>query len=131
MKDIRDAMLLFNSCAVHVRRTDYVKLGHELDLSYYESAIEGIKERNKDIEWFIFSDDIEWCEQYLPIRNRTFCHFHDYQDLWLMTHAKHIIMANSTFSFWGQYLNRNLKSVVMPKDWKGVPSIINDNGEYK
>jgi hypothetical protein len=106
--------------ALHVRRGDY--LNHQnhhptLDVSYYKNAISLI---SHDLPIVVFSDDIVWCKNNLP--------FADYfsevgtrsEDLYLMTKATHNIIANSSFSWWGAWLNDNYnKIVVAPKKWFG------------
>ncbi len=111
-----------NSVSLHVRRGDYVSndLFITLDGSYYDKAIEYIKKRTENPVFFIFSDDIEYCKKEFQG-----CEFHivdlnkgkdSYLDLFLMSQCSHNIIANSTFSWWGAYLNNNNdKNVIAPK----------------
>jgi hypothetical protein len=71
----------------------------------------------------IFSDDINWCKNNLLIKNKNIFFIEgnqDYIDLWLMSMCKNNIMANSTFSWWGAWLNKNPnKKVFVPRTWFG------------
>ncbi|MFH1461878.1 MAG: alpha-1,2-fucosyltransferase [bacterium] len=111
-----------NSISLHIRRGDYVNKENYnvLPIEYYNEAIKIITEKNSDIHLFIFSDDIVWAKNNLntefPI---TFIYGNkDYQDLILMSLCKHNIIANSSFSWWGAWLNSNPnKIVIAPKKW--------------
>jgi hypothetical protein len=69
----------------------------------------------------VFSDDIEWCKENLQLENSTFVSTDsDYVDLCLMSMCNHHIIANSSFSWWGAWLNKNKdKKVVAPNQWFG------------
>jgi len=113
-----------NSVSLHIRRTDYVTTKKHVfwqcPLSYYYMAIKKIAENYNNLYIFVFSDDIEWAKDNLKINfpvnfiegNK------DYQDLTLMSLCKHNVIANSSFSWWGAWLNNNPnKIVVAPKKW--------------
>jgi len=118
-----------NSVSLHVRRGDYVsdektKNTHGVcSLEYYKDAIAYIAERIPSPCFFIFSDDIDWCREHL---NLSFpCTFIDhnkgdesYRDMQLMSLCQHHIIANSSFGWWGAWLNpREDKVVIAPKQW--------------
>jgi len=108
------------SVAIHVRRGDYLKLKHiynMLDLNYYSKAITHFD--NKKSLFIIFSDNIEWCKNNIKFKNIFFIENEkDYIELYLMSICKHNIIANSTFSWWGAYLNKNEnKKVIAPKKY--------------
>jgi len=109
----------YNFTSIHVRRGDYLKLTQEyeqLDMSYYKRAMEIIKSKN----YIIFSDDIEWCKQNLKGHNIHYANGSAIEDLALMASCEHNIIANSSFSWWGAYLNKNpSKIVVAPSKWFG------------
>jgi hypothetical protein len=115
-------ILKLDNCSLHVRRGDFVSLQnyHTLQtVDYYKKSIEIIGE---DKYYLIFSDDIKWCEENLSfIKNKIFIsENHDYVDLYLMSLCKNNIIANSTFSWWGAWLNRNInKKVIIPSKWFG------------
>jgi hypothetical protein len=109
-----------NVVSIHVRRGDYVNLSnhhYNLQLSYYQNAISYFKGHT----FLVFSDDIDWCKEQFKGPNFTFAeNDSDILDLYLMSLCKHNIMANSTFSWWGAYLNQNSnKKVVYPNKWFG------------
>jgi hypothetical protein len=111
--------------ALHVRRGDYLKdplLGNICDLNYYEQAILTINSKIKNAQFFVFSDDMGWCQQNLKLENVTYIDWNkgnsSYIDMQLMSNCKHNIIANSSFSWWGAWLNNNTsKMVIAPKKW--------------
>ena len=112
-----------DTCSIHVRRGDYLSLPNHhpsQPIDYYENAVKIIGE---DKHFLIFSDDIKWCEENFGfIKNKTFITDNlDYQDLYLMSMCKNNVIANSTFRWWGAWLNKNEnKKVVAPTKWFGV-----------
>lgn len=117
-----------NSVAVHVRRGDYVKIGICLDASYYFHAFEHLEQTMDDITYFVFSDDIEYARQMFVNAQRKMEYVHytpanpTLDDFFIMKACKHIIMANSSFSWWAAWLNNNPdKQVLYPKtNWAGT-----------
>lgn len=111
-----------NTCSIHVRRGDYLGLPefHPVqDIEYYVNAV---NEVGVDKHYLIFSDDIIWCENNFNfIKNKTIVKNNlDYQDLYLMSLCKDNIIANSSFSWWGAWLNDNKdKKVIIPNKWFG------------
>jgi hypothetical protein len=111
-----------NTCSIHVRRGDYLNLSdhHPVqDMDYYKDAISII---GKDKTFFIFSDDINWCkENFNFLGDVVYCEDNeDFEDLFLMSLCNNNIMANSSFSWWGSWLNQNEnKIVVSPRIWFG------------
>lgn len=122
--------------SIHVRRADYLRLQHAHVVQpeqYYEDALKAmsnklgykndIEQMNKDYRFVIFSDDIEWCQT----ESKTFSKLKDVhfmgrnsaiEDMYLMSMCDHHIIANSTFSWWGSYLNEKKNvTVVAPKAW--------------
>lgn len=116
---------LFNkkTCSLHVRHGDYLNKSeyHPIQsVEYYENAIEQIQD---DFRLIIFSDDIEWCKQNLNHLNNDIIFISDnpdYEDLLLMSLCDDNIICNSTFSWWGAWLNNNKnKKVIIPNNWFG------------
>jgi len=111
--------------SVHMRRGDYPLLadGKVLPLSYYEQAWKMALEEFEGVEFFVFSDDIEFARKHLPAQGpRRFVSHNDgwsaYQDLRIMAACRHHIIANSSFSWWGAWLNPDPgKLVIAPKYW--------------
>ena len=126
------------SVSLHVRRGDYVldrriHLHHGLcDLAYYKEAIQEMGKRVHDPHFYVFSDDIPWAQTHLSIRYKVMYISHNqgkkaYEDLRLMSHCHHHILANSSFSWWGAWLNpRNDKIVIAPKKWTNVSLNVTD-----
>lgn len=112
--------LTYYTVSIHVRRGDYLQLPDHhpvCDLSYYLEAMANFPDANR----VIFSDDIEWCKSHFGTGDHYYyIHDKDYIDLWAMSLCDHNIIANSTFSWWGAWLNRNpKKEVIAPKRWFG------------
>lgn len=116
------------SVAVHVRRGDYAhnpRVKKEFGLctnQYYENAIKILQERYKKTEFFIFSDEIEWVKNNFNLPGKvtyiSSTQITDAVELYLMSRAKHNIIANSSFSWWSAWLNQNPnKTVVAPTPW--------------
>lgn len=118
-----------NSISLHIRRGDYVNLQdyHPLQtIEYYDNALTNIGSYET---LYIFSDDIDWCKQNLHYNNSVFVEGNDdVFDLLAMSLCTNNIIANSTFSWWGAWLNENPnKKVIAPKKWFGNKKDINDN----
>lgn len=133
-KELADKISNGRSVSLHVRRGDYiinesVKSYHGVcPPSYYMAGLERIKQKEKDPELFIFSDDAEWCRQNLVFDHPTTYIDHNkgeksFEDMRLMSLCKHNIIANSSFSWWGAWLNKNPdKIVIAPKEWFADPA---------
>jgi hypothetical protein len=96
---------------------------------YYPKAITFIKDKIDNPTFLVFSDDVEWVKKNMEIGERVIyvsdMGFKDYEELAIMKHCRHNIIANSTFSYWAAYLNANPdKIVICPKRWKSeiIPS---------
>jgi hypothetical protein len=123
-----------DTCSIHIRRGDYLGLPTHhptQSIDYYKNAIQIVGEKK---HFLVFSDDIEWCkENFNFLNNKTFISDNkDYEDLYLMSLCKNNIIANSTFSWWGAWLNNNEnKKVIIPSKWFGVyNSHLNTNDLY-
>lgn len=111
------------TCSLHVRRGDYLYFPNHhptLNVEYYKEAS---KHFPSDFLYVIFSDDINWCKSNLDfLNNKIFIEDNlDYQDMYLMSMCKNNIIANSSFSWWGAWMNKNEnKKVIAPKNWFGA-----------
>jgi hypothetical protein len=116
--------------SVHIRRGDYVSnpetnaVHGTCDLDYYVRAAELMKSRvGRPLRFFVFSDEPAWVRANLDLgAEMTFIEHNgpnaDYEDMRLMSACKHHIIANSSFSWWGAWLNPSPnKLVVAPKRW--------------
>ena len=128
-QDIDNQIINSNSVAIHVRRGDYLHnelLGGICDQDYYQRAIDIILEKIKNPEFFIFSNDMAWCQSAFDLPNVSFVSWNhgdkSYVDMQLMSHCKHNIIANSSFSWWAAWLNpRSDKTVIAPANWTNNP----------
>lgn len=117
------------SVSVHVRRGDYAndpqtKKFHGLQpLDYFQKASALIKKRVDSPHFFVFSDDPEWCRKNLKLGAKTTfvtgnTGAKSYEDMRLMAACKHNIIVNSSFSWWGAWLNQSPnKIVIAPRKW--------------
>jgi len=117
-----------NSVSLHIRRGDYVqkarnqKLYNHLDMEHYNKAKQIIESQVENPVYFVFSDDIKWSKENIKLDNAHYIGHNSGENSWedmrLMSLCKHNITANSSFSWWGAYLNSNPeKIVVCPKLW--------------
>ncbi|RIZ69486.1 MAG: alpha-1,2-fucosyltransferase [Methylococcales bacterium] len=122
-------MATIQAVSLHVRRGDYVSDPKNrnvmaiCDLEYYRKAISYVVERVDCPVFYIFSDDVPWVKQNLSVgfpcvyveHNRS---AESYRDMQLMSLCRHHVIANSSFSWWGAWLNANpAKIVIAPKHW--------------
>jgi hypothetical protein len=117
------------SVSVHIRRGDYalhkeIYAVHGLcPMEYYCKALQILRERLSGINLFLFSDDIAWVESNFDVLGLPFdivdpSHSDPQEDLVLMSLCKHHIIANSSFSWWGAWLNPSpAKIVIAPRRW--------------
>jgi len=122
LKDIQGS----NSVSIHVRKTDYIEMpGYFFQadwMNYYGMAVNHVARSVKErpLKFFVFSDDVEWCRKNLMIE-ATFVENNQkegWKDMLLMSNCKHNVIANSSFSWWSAWLNKNPgKIVVTPKRW--------------
>ncbi len=122
------------SVALHVRRGDYVsnpansEAQGTCDPDYYRRCIASMRRRLHDPVFFVFSDDLNWARDNLPLSGDTDYVDHNSgkqscEDLRLMSSAQHNIIANSGFSWWGAWLNSNKGKVVIgPRRWMKDPT---------
>jgi Glycosyl transferase family 11 len=120
------------SVALHVRRGDYVRnaafsaaLG-TCDSDYYRRAVAKIASEIPNPKFFVFSDDADWAASNLDLPGKPVVVRHnlgrsDVEDFRLMTHCRHFIIANSSFSWWGAWLaHYPSKTVIAPARWFNV-----------
>ena len=115
-------ILKYRKTSIHVRRGDYVRHPNHHPIQpveYYENAINLLK--NITEKYIVFSDDIEWCkktfigDKFIFIEDEK-----DYIELYLMSMCENNIICNSSFSWWGAWLNNyENKIVIGPKLWFG------------
>lgn len=117
-----------NSVGIHIRRGNYLlspTYSGLCELEYYKKAIKCIISDGLQHQFYIFSNDIDWCRQnILPLltgfktifvtgnKGKASC-----WDMFLMTYCHDLIIANSSFSWWGAFLNKNVNRVIAPYPW--------------
>ena len=131
-KELNDKTLSFKNelqrgvfVSVHIRRGDYLNNVGRFglcELSYYREAIKYIKSIVDNPKFVFFSDDMAWAKDNIDNDEAVFVSWNQgkdsWQDMYLMSHCQHNIVANSSFSWWGAWLNGNPhKVVVAPKKW--------------
>lgn len=133
-KESANQIATVDAVSVHVRRGDYVANPETLKIhglcgqEYYARAVSEIVEKVSKPNFFVFSDDPAWAKDNLIFNYPTFYLDHNqadknYEDLRLMNLCKHNIIANSSFSWWGAWLNNNpVKIVVAPAKWYSDPT---------
>jgi hypothetical protein len=120
------------TCSIHVRRGDYLHLEpfHPvLSINYYK---ESVNKLGNDLLYLIFSDDISWCKENFDfIHNKIFVDdLEDYEEIYLMSLCNNNIIANSSFGWWGAWLNKNIhKKIISPKIWFGHSLLYHDTSD--
>lgn len=124
IKEIKES----NSVAIHVRRGDYLNKDNSRlfcnlgESHYYQNAVSYLKSKYNDLKYYVFSNDIQWCMDHLPLDNSTYIDWNrgaeSYRDMQLFSACKFQIIANSSFSWWGAWLNNNpQREVLAPNEW--------------
>lgn len=128
---VLEDILRNESVSVHVRRGDYVKYGTDnmfsglCDSDYFQMAIKKLSEEQGNKKFYFFSEDPEWVKNNLihdnlnaTIVTGNTSNYDSWKDLYLISKCKHHIISNSSFSWWGAWLNNNpAKRVIAPKIW--------------
>ena len=145
IREMEEKITSCNAVSIHMRLGDYLNndslYGRICTPEYYQRAVNLVKESVPDAKFFIFSNDVAEASRMLglddavPVEGNT--GDKSYLDMYLMSKCRHNIIANSTFSWWGAWLNRNKdKKVFCPttllngydngsvycKEWVHVPS---------
>lgn len=119
------------SVSLHVRRGDYLinkfkkRYGGICTNEYYEKAVGYFKQKYPEAHFFVFTNDEEWVSKQFQSIDMTIIKGNagklSYRDMQLMSMCQHNIIANSSFSWWGAWLNQNQnKEVIMPPMWNRV-----------
>lgn len=120
---LAEEMASNESVSIHVRRGDYLNeaniniFGKVCNKTYFEKAIDKINEQVVLPHYYVFSNDIEWVKQNFKLERVTYVTHNSGKDSWkdmyLMTNCKYNIIANSSFSWWGAWLNKNKNNIVV------------------
>ena len=114
-----------NSVAVHIRQYSRIRGEDEfhgnISLKYIEKATEIIEKKIKNPFYFVFTNSNEWVKNNLNFNEKNYMlikGFKDFEDLQSISKCKHQIISNSTFGWWGAWLNQNKnKLVIFPRNW--------------
>jgi hypothetical protein len=117
-----------HAISLHIRRGDYLephysKVFYHCDEAYYRNAMDLMLRNYPDAHFFVFSDDPEWAKQNLSSYPKisyveNYSVKRDWELIYLMSLCRHHIIANSSFSWWGAWLNENPdKMVIAPQKW--------------
>lgn len=117
-----------DSVSVHLRRGDYISnpsaalIYNQCTMNYYVSAMEYISRRVENPVFYVFSDDVDYAKKLFFSYDANIKyvdgHSSPHEDIYAMSCCKHNIIANSTFSWWGAWLNKNeSKIVISPRNW--------------
>lgn len=130
LRNLADRIEKENAVSVHIRRGDYISeryapyYGNICTEKYYKNALKYMEAHVEDCKFYVFSDGIEEIEKchrmdnVVYIKRSMFDDYEDWYDMYLMSICKHNIIANSTFSWWGAWLNRyDDKIVIAPQRW--------------
>lgn len=124
-----DTIHSHESISIHIRRGDYVtnpstnQYHGTCSLNYYNLSIRYLVDFVRNPYFIVFSDDPDWCQQNLKIPFQTTIINHkgqdlSHEDIYLMSLCKHHIIANSSFSWWGAWLNpKSDKIIICPTKW--------------
>ena len=137
--------------AIHIRRGDYISIGCNIDLSYYDNAIKYFNNTLPDKPiYYVFSDDADFARDFikrypnlemLVVENNSVNK--TIEDFYLMTSCSHFVIANSSFSWWAAWLGRNADKIVIcpevnfwtgdfyPTEWKKICAKIDQKGKTK
>ena len=126
---ISEEIKQLNSVSIHVRRTDYISnipannYHGTCNETYYIEAMKIIGKKISNPHFYIFSDEPEWFKANIKTNFQVTFVEHNkneksFEDMYLMSLCKHNIIANSSFSWWGAWLNSNEnKQVIAPANW--------------
>lgn len=137
-EQVAEHMQRVNAVSLHVRRGDYVSDSRThathgvCPADYYAAAMQHMAERVDNVHFFVFSDDMQWVREYLQFEHPVDFMEHNrgeasHNDMHLMSLCKHHIIANSSFSWWGAWLNpRADKKVIAPQKWFANNNVTDD-----
>ena len=127
-RTLQKEMQAYNSIGIHVRKgQDYMSriwYQETCPLDYYRKAIAYIKEKTENPKFYVFADNPAWVKEnftefdYTLVEGNPPAGWGSHFDMQLMSYCKHNIISNSTYSWWGAFLNKNPeKIVILPHQW--------------
>lgn len=123
-----------NPVSIHIRRGDYLSevnqriYGNICTMQYYRRAIAYFERNYEDVTFFVFSNDAAWVKEHFKMKKSVIVDGNHEDkaiyDMFLMSRCKHNIIANSSFSWWGAWLNQNdNKEVIAPSKWLNTEKV--------
>lgn len=121
-RELLDRISQQTTVSIHIRRGDYANGFPMMTPQYYENAISYFENKYKKVFFLVFSNDMEWARQNVKFSQGEFIDWNtgkeSWKDMHLMTQCNHHIIANSSFSWWGAWLNqKENKEVIAPSVW--------------
>lgn len=123
------------SVCLHVRRGDYFARASTRSVfgvctpAYYRRCVTRLRERHEGLRFFVFSDDLAWAQQHVVDDPAAFELVDDHgaqapqHDLVLLSRGRHLVLSNSSFSWWAGWLNDGAGDVLVPTRWNNTPSL--------
>jgi hypothetical protein len=118
-----------NSVCIHVRRGDFIQNptayahNEHMDKDYYSESMKIMEESYSDLNYYVFSEDIDWCKENISNKNHKITFVGDQYsgdrdsgNFYLMQSCQNHIIANSTFSWWAAFLGQS-RLTIGPKKW--------------
>lgn len=121
-RELIDRISEQTTVSIHIRRGDYANGFPMMTPQYYENAINYFESVYNEVYFLVFSNDMDWAKQNLQFSQGEFVDWNtgkeSWKDMYLMTQCNHHIIANSSFSWWGAWLNqKENKEVIAPSVW--------------
>lgn len=121
-RELIDRISEQTTVSIHIRRGDYANGFPMMTPQYYENAINYFESVYNEVCFLVFSNDMDWAKQNLQFSQGEFVDWNtgkdSWKDMYLMTQCNHHIIANSSFSWWGAWLNqKENKEVIAPSVW--------------
>lgn len=121
--DLTNILKYKNTVSVHIRRGDFERYSNILEIEYYYKAFEVMESYVENPFYVVFSDELDWVLKNMQFGDNVYYvnmdkRLEDYEELFIMSRCKHHIIANSTFSWWGAWLNTSAEKIVIgPEKW--------------
>ena len=124
--ELAKEMQSVNSVSIHFRRGDYLNIPRlqVCDDAYYKNAMNHVKKQVGSPIFYVFSNDVAWADEFMSQQSVDYKIVagnqgaDSYKDMFLMSRCRHNIIANSSFSWWGAWLNENSEKIVIaPSEW--------------
>lgn len=121
-RELIDRISEQTTVSIHIRRGDYANGFPMMTPQYYEDAINYFESVYNEVYFLVFSNDMDWAKHNLQFSQGEFVDWNtgkdSWKDMYLMTQCNHHIIANSSFSWWGAWLNqKENKEIIAPETW--------------